>query len=381
VARLGSGTGVMRVLHVRSGQGLYGAERALLALAQATPAPFQPRVASLVRPGRGDPLGEATRRIGLEAVRIDTPGRISLRAIPALARAVGRGGLLHAHDYKSLVLSVAAAPLARAVVVATFHGDTAASSAVRGYEALARYTARWTAAVAATSEPLSAGIRAAAPRVPVHVIPNGIGIGTQPDATERREARRDLELPEDVPVVAFVGRLSPEKGPAILLQALAGSGAVGLFAGDGPLRSALEEQAAGRPVRFLGFVEDARPVLAAADLLCLPSLTEGLPLAALEAMVAGCPVVASAVGALPDVLGDGAGVLVPPGDVGALQAALRHLAFAPGEREKIARTARARVEGRFSAEAMARAYVERIYTPALEAIRGVGASRPELQPR
>jgi glycosyltransferase involved in cell wall biosynthesis len=371
----------MRVLHVRSGQGLYGAERALLALAEATPAPFLPRVASLVRPGRGDPLGEAARRAGLEAVRIDAPGRVSLQAIPALARAVGRGGLLHAHDYKSLVLSIAAAPLARAVVVATFHGDTAASSAVRGYETLARYTARWTAAVAATSETLSTGIRAAAPRVPVHVIPNGIRIGTQPDETERKAARRELDLPEEMPVVAFVGRLSPEKGPALLLQALAGLDCVGLVVGDGPLRVALEEEAAGRPVRFLGFVEDVRAVLAAADLLCLPSLTEGLPLAALEAMAAGCPVVASAVGALPEVLADGAGVLVPPGDAEALRGALRHLASAPGEREKIVRTARARVEGRFSAEAMARAYVERIYMPALEAIRGVGASRPEFQPR
>jgi glycosyltransferase involved in cell wall biosynthesis len=371
----------MRVLHVRSGNGLYGAERALLALAEATPAPFLPRVASLVRPGRADPLGEAARRLGLEALRVDAPGRASLRAIPALARAVGRGGLLHAHDYKSLVLSVAAAPLARARVVATFHGDTAASSRVRGYEALARYAARWAGAVAATSESLGARLRAAAPRVPVHVIPNGIRLTARLEAPEREAARRQLQLPQEVLVVAFVGRLSPEKGPATLLQALAELEAVGLVAGDGPLRAVLEKEGAGRPVRFLGFVEDVRPVLAAADVLCLPSLTEGLPVAALEAMVAGCPVVASAVGALPEVLGEGAGVLVPPGDVAALRGALRRLASAPVEREQIAGAARARVETRFSAEAMARAYVERLYTPALEAIRGVGSSRPELQPR
>jgi glycosyltransferase involved in cell wall biosynthesis len=371
----------MRVLHVRSGNGLYGAERALLALAEATPAPFLPRVASLVRPGRADPLGEAARRVGLEALRVDAPGRASLRAIPALARAVGRGGLLHAHDYKSLVLSVAAAPLARARVVATFHGDTAASSAVRGYEALARYAARWAGAVAATSESLGARLRATASRVPVHVIPNGIRLTARLEAPEREAARRQLQLPQRVPVVAFVGRLSPEKGPATLLQALAELEVVGLVAGDGPLRAVLEKEGAGRPVRFLGFVEDVRPVLAAADVLCLPSLTEGVPVAALEAMVAGCPVVASAVGALPEVLGEGAGVLVPPGDVAALRGALRRLASAPLEREQIAGAARARVETRFSAEAMARAYVERLYTPALEAIRGVGSSRPELQPR
>jgi len=86
-------------------------------------------------------------------------------------------------------------------------------------------------------------------------------------------------------------------------------------AGEGPLRAALEAEADPRQVSFLGFVPDIGTVLAAADVLALPSRTEGLPMAALEAMAAGLPVVASAVGSLPELLADGAGMLVPPGDV------------------------------------------------------------------
>jgi len=355
---------VTRIVHLRSGHGLYGAERSLLALAGATRPPFEPVVASLVRPGRQDTLGDAARELGLETARVVAPGRLSLRAIGPLVR-LARGGLLHAHDYKSLVLALAAGALARAPVVATFHGDTAHSGTVRLYEALARGSARWASAVAATSAVLGDEIRAAAPGVQVHVIANGIAVGRLASEVERAEARRVLAVPAGVPVVAYVGRLSPEKAPEVLLRAARNSGAFVLFAGDGPLRAELEAEAVGAPVRFLGFVRDVRQVLAAADVLALPSRTEGLPMAVLEAMAAGLPVVASAVGSLPEVLGDGAGWLVPAGDVAALREALGG-ARDQALRGSVARTARARVEARYGAAAMARSYRERLYQPALE---------------
>ncbi|HEY1417500.1 MAG TPA: glycosyltransferase, partial [Myxococcaceae bacterium] len=158
-----------------------------------------------------------------------------------------------------------------------------------------------------------------------------------------------------------------------------GTGARVLVAGDGPLRSALQAEAAGEEVRFLGFVTDVGRVLAAADVLALPSRTEGLPMAALEAMAAGVPVVASAVGSLPEVLGDGAGVLVPPGDIEALRVALERL-WDPATRQALAHVARARVASRYGADVMARSYRERLYQPALESARGRARSAL-LQPR
>jgi glycosyltransferase involved in cell wall biosynthesis len=292
---------------------------------------------------------------------------------------LGRGGLLHAHDYKALAVALVAGSLARVPVVATFHGDTAHLARVVVYERLARWAARFTVAVAATSEPLAAAIRSTAPRTPVHLIPNGIAVGPLPTAAERITARGALRLPADGPVVAFVGRLSPEKAPEVLLRAMHGTGMQLLFAGEGPLRQQLEAEADPEQVRFLGFVADVGPVLAAVDVLALPSRTEGLPMAVLEAMAAGVPVVASAVGSLPEVLGSGAGVLVPPGDADALRKALESLGT-PQPREALARVARRRVESCYGAAAMARSYRDRLYQPALDSTRGRARS-PLFQPR
>jgi glycosyltransferase involved in cell wall biosynthesis len=358
-----------RVVHLRSGQGLYGAEHSLLALASATESPFRPVVASLVRPDREDALGNAARRMGLESVRIDAPGRLSWTALPPLLH-LARGAIVHAHDYKSLLLGLTAGAATGAPVVATFHGDTGHSHLVQAYEALARRAARRATAVAATSEALASQIRAGAVGPPVHVIPNGIRLGPLPTPAQRRAARRELGLEPDTHAVAFVGRLAPEKDPELLLRAAQGTGWVVLLAGDGPLRTALEEAQGGVDARFFGFLPDVTPVLAAADVLALPSRTEGLPMAVLEAMAAGLPVIASAVGSLPEVLGEGAGMLFPAGDIDALRAALMELRR-PEARTALARAGRARVEARYGAEAMARSYRERLYQPALERA-GVG---------
>lgn len=367
-----------RVVHVRSAQALYGAERSLLALAAATDPPFEPLVVSLVRPGREDALGAAAGRMGIPAARVDAPGRLSPSALGPLVR-LARGGLLHAHDYKALALALVAGAVARSPVVATFHGDTGHLARVVVYERLARRAARFAVAVAATSGPLAAAIRAAAPRTPVHVIPNGIAVGPLPTPEQRTAAREALGLPPEVLVVAFVGRLSPEKAPEVLLRAVQGTSIQVLVAGEGPLRPALEAEADPTQVRFVGFLPDVGPVLAAADVLALPSRTEGLPMAALEAMAAGVPVVASAVGSLPEVLGDGAGVLVPAGDAGALRVALESLST-PEARGPLASTARQRVESRYGAAAMARSYRDRLYQPALDSARGRARSAL-LQPR
>lgn len=116
----------------------------------------------------------------------------------------------------------------------------------------------------------------------------------------RDEARRALGLPADRPVVLFLGRLAQVKRPGRVLDALAGlPGYEGVFAGDGPEREALERRARelglSDRVRFLGRVDDAQKaqLLNAADVFCLPSEHEGQPLAILEAMSLGTPVVAT----------------------------------------------------------------------------------------
>jgi glycosyltransferase involved in cell wall biosynthesis len=176
-----------------------------------------------------------------------------------------------------------------------------------------------------------------------------------PTAAARGSARAALGLSPGITVVAFVGRLSPEKAPEVLLRAVRGTGLTLLVAGEGPLRDVLEAEADAGQVRFLGFLPDVASVLAAADVLALPSRTEGLPMAALEAMAAGLP--------------DGAGVLVPPGDVSALRRALERLS-SPKVRAAVGAEGRRRVESRYAATTMARRYRELLYQPALDSTRG-----------
>ena len=163
----------------------------------------------------------------------------------------------------------------------------------------------------------------------VSVIPLGIA---PPAPLPRSEARRRLGLQPDDEVVMFSGRLEPQKGLPVLLQAWAllqprRPRARLVVIGDGPQRKALQAQvpagAAGASVLFAGWQADAPALMPAADVFCLPSLWEAYGYVLLEAMAAGVPIVASDVGGIPEALGEGRwGRLCPPGDAQALAEAL-----------------------------------------------------------
>ncbi|MBX5482420.1 MAG: glycosyltransferase family 4 protein [Myxococcaceae bacterium] len=371
-----------RVLHLRSSCGLYGADRALLDLAAETPAPFEAAVGSIVRPSRDDALFEEARRRGLPAWRIESAGKVDLRSARALVDRIRaeRIALLHAHDYKGLTLAALASVRARVPVVATFHGDTAASAALRAYEALARLLGNVTRAVAAVSVPLAKKLRWWAPLTRVHYIPNGIRPGPICGAAEKERARAELGIDNAQTVIAVIGRLSKEKGHAVLFEALwrlpDALRPLTLVAGDGALRRDLEARARGLNVRWLGFLERPRAVYAAADLIVMPSLTEGLPLVGLEAMCAGRPLVASAVGELPAMLEGGAGFLVKPGDPGSLATALEQALRDERARAAASERAAARVRHGYGLEQMAERYARLIYVPALSKRGSTARSAP-----
>ena len=133
-----------------------------------------------------------------------------------------------------------------------------------------------------------------------------------------------------------------------------------LIAGEGPLADAtaarVREVGLCDRVAMLGFQDDTAPLLAAADCLVAPSTREGLPIAFLEAMAAGCPVIATDVGGVSElVTHDQTGVLVPPDDFDALVAAVRRVAEDEGVRRRLSANARERIAGHFTAETNAAA--------------------------
>ncbi len=164
----------------------------------------------------------------------------------------------------------------------------------------------------------------------------------------------DVEAGAAPGYLLFVGRLRIRKGVEVLLEALRGSPARLLIAGDGEHRAALQRKAAelglGSSVVFLGRCDAprVRALLRGAAALVVPSTYEGMPLVVLEAMEAGLPVVASRVSGIPEVVEDGrTGWLVPPEDPGALAAALAEVLERPDEARRRGEAGRRRVDERF----------------------------------
>ena len=206
--------------------------------------------------------------------------------VGGLLRALGahRPALLHTHGYKAGIIGRLCARLLRVPVVSTFHAGERAPWPVGLYQSI-------DAATAGLGERVSVS-EAIAARLPwrSHVIGNFVAPSREAVATLPRR-------------VAFVGRLSPEKAPDLFCEIArrVGPGVQWDIYGDGPMRTALELVAPSF-VRFHGFAADMNRVWPEIGLLLMPSLAEGLPMAALEAMARGIPVAASAVGALPDLL-------------------------------------------------------------------------------
>ena len=215
---------------------------------------------------------------------------------------------------------------------------------------------------------ISEGVRAALLRAGVRpervcVVPSGVDLERVAAPAEARErVRGEWGAARDDVVVLVPGALEQRKGHAVLLDAAARLAAGGeqrlryVFCGDGAERQTLVRVAAplGDAVRFEGFRDDIGACLAAADIVALPSLNEGLGVAALEGAAAARPVVASRIGGLVEAVGDGeTGVLVPPGDAAALAAALRRLAADAGLRARLGAAGRDRVLARYSVARMA----------------------------
>lgn len=182
-----------------------------------------------------------------------------------------------------------------------------------------------------------------------------LGIGDPPGVErDRAIVRASLDVGEDERLVVTASRLAPQKALGVMLEALAAVDVPFVLAvlGTGPqeaeLRAAAERIGVGERVRWLGFRTDVADYIAAGDVFCLSSVWEGVPLAAQEAILLGVPVVATAVGGMPELVEDAVtGRLVPPGDARALAAALRQVLTSESLRKAFADGARERLRARF----------------------------------
>lgn len=272
--------------------------------------------------------------------------------------------VLHTHGYRPDILLGTVGRSLGVTTVTTMHGFTHGGWKNRFYERLQVRAVRRFDAVVAVSEELGQDLRRA--QVPVgaiHVLPNAWAPSEEP--FPRAQARSALGLPENGPVVGWVGRLSAEKGPEVALDALAALGAGGSrlsFIGDGPMQAELARraEAEGMTARICwhGVVPGAARFLRAFDALAITSWTEGTPIVLLEAMAAGVPIVTTAVGGIPDVVSDAEAVLVEPGDAQGIAAGLGPiLASDPSVRQRV-EAARIRLDREFAVDPWVRRYID-----------------------
>lgn len=273
--------------------------------------------------------------------------------VPQALRIVreSRCAVLESHGYKSHVVCACLHLLTGLPWVAFVHGWTAEDWKMRVYRLLDQMILPLATRVVVVSQSLGRQLWAGARRRMV-VIPNA----AEPEefaGAPRRDIRRECGIPGNAVVAGVVGRLSPEKGQRHFLHALAlvrgtHPGLHGVLAGDGPDAAHLHAEARrlglGGAVHFLGHVADPASVYKALDVAVLPSLSEGMPLAALEAMLCALPVVATSVGGVPEVVQDGhTGTLVPAADAARLARAVAELSDNPDLRGRYGSAGRERV--------------------------------------
>jgi glycosyltransferase involved in cell wall biosynthesis len=357
----------MLVAHLTTSSCVGGPERLMLGLALSLLPSCRCTFILFRDGGRSRAFGRRLQAYGLETSTMDRDTPRFLAMVGELAgRLRGSGAdVLCCHGYKADVVGLPAARRAGVPVIAMAHGWTAATWKVRAYEALDRACLRRMDRVVCVSEGQAEKVR----RAGVH--PDRVAIIRNAIRAERFDGadaadRRVLEgmfprAPERI--VGAAGRLSPEKGFGVLVEAAAivartDPGVGFVHFGDGPLlepiRRRIGELGLGHRFILAGFRDDLDRFLPHWDLSVLPSFTEGLPTVVLESYAAGVPVVATAVGGTPEAVADGVdGYLVPPGDPVALARRILDVLSSTEGRAAMGRRGRERVRAEFTFDAQA----------------------------
>lgn len=367
------------VIHVRDSNGIFGGERVILGLGKTLDrSRFDVSLLCMRRGNvRSDPLIREAEKQGIRVFPLDVRSRFDMSAIRAMRRIFvdNKIDLFHSHDFKSDFYALAASRKLGIRRVATAHGSTRDSLMKRAYLFLdERIVFRFFTHIIAVSEELVEQLKGkglGANRV--SLVENGLDL----DSLYSGEPL-DLQLP--IPagsrVFSVVGRLFPDKGHRIFIEAFARlrndyPEAIGLIVGDGPERESIERQVRAlgieKRVLLLGVRSDMGNIYRHSDFLIIPSLREGLPYVLLEAMAMKVPVLATRVGQIPKLVEESKiGCLVPPGDAAALSQGMRQLLEMGREVDTWAEKARLLVEKKYSVESMTR-QVEQIYQRVLAA--------------
>jgi glycosyltransferase involved in cell wall biosynthesis len=322
------------------------------------------------------PIVSELRNDGVDVIPLVYPPRSFRAQRRSVLEICGRvrPEVLHTHGYLPDVISASFGRSLPAVRVTTVHGFTGGRLRNRIYEWMQRRSfARLDAVVAVSKKMATELAPSTLSKVKLHALPNAWASTVSPFA--RDVGRKMLNVPGNVFTIGWVGRLSQEKAADILIEALpklADLPVHVVFIGDGVERAALESKArelgVNERVSWSGELTDASRFFPAFDVFVNSSRTEGTPITLFEAMDSSVPIIATAVGGVPDVVSSEEAILIPPGDAAALAAAIRTVHDKRDVAVARAERARRRLARDFAVEPWVEAY-SRIYRTAIETRR------------
>ena len=364
----------MRILLLRSHAGYYGVERMVVELAAGLQQLGHEPCVGII--GRADESDESfvdacrQRQLAYRLFVSKSPADVETIAAMNEWIKVFKPHVIHSHGYKADVLAWLANRSLQRPLMGTCHPWLGTSDRLRMkcYAVLDKLLLTRFDKVTAISETVKAEC-ALGPfrRRDIQVISNGVDLEEDGRPHDTESLRRRWHLDLQAFIIGVVGRLSVEKGQRLLLPAFAdvcrstARPLMLLLIGDGPDRSCLEEQACKlglqQRVKFLGYQQEIPALLSCLDLFVMPSLSEGLPLALLEAMAAGRAILATDVGEIGSVLDHGrAGMIVEPNRSDKLAAGMLHLIEQPELCATMARQAQTLAKNNYSRAHMATQY-------------------------
>jgi len=364
------GASPLKVMHVfQTGGKAYGVERTVLSLLPAlTRRGIQVHVVVAAETRWGGMDEHTARQLRECACKVDVipvTAHLPFGLAKCLRRIVARErpDIVHSHGYKCDIASMLSR--SAAAKVATIHGWCSRSVREKLWEWTGvQFEKRMDAVVALSGDYRDRLLRRGVADSRIHVVHAGIDVAAL--RSGRRDCRGEWGIGRDGVLVVQVGRLSPEKNPQLFVRMAKQvckrlPQATFVLVGGGPLEGVLSRDVAGSRGRILlaGYVEEIADVFGAADIAVSCSTTEGLPGAVLEAGAMSTPVVATAVGGVPEIIEDGVtGILCPPGDVEELEAGIVRLIEDVELRTNMGAAARQRIAAAFTSNTCAAQLVE-----------------------
>jgi glycosyltransferase involved in cell wall biosynthesis len=365
----------MRILHLISSKGLFGAERVVIELSKGLKKKDCHPVVGVLRNSHNPhtEVIEEARANNVESIIFPCNGKFDMKVVSKIKQYVIKEkiDIVHCHGYKSNIYGLLSS-WKRVPIVATNHNWLTSRLRLKIYCYLDSLWIRLFNRIVAVSEQIASDMmKYGVPSRKIEIIDNGIDLERFNVDTSAINVRRELGLDYNHRVIGAIGHLGYEKGYHYLLKA---AGAIVhkeeavkfLIVGDGILRSNLGELVAELGIKdsiiFAGYRNDIPEILSVMDIFVISSIKEGLPMVLLEAMASAKPVIATKVGAIPKVIQHGkTGILVNPRDVSALTREIRLLLNDCQKARELGLNGYNYVKNALSADVMAQKYLS-IYT-------------------